>query len=36
VSITYLPSGEICAECVPLSGVTETKFFPSRPIGRGA
>ena len=32
VSMTYLPSGEICTECVPLSGVSETKFLPSRPI----
>ena len=32
VSTTYLPSGEICTECVPLSGVSETLFFPSSPI----
>ena len=31
VSITYLPSGEICAVCVPLSGVSDTLFLPSRP-----
>ena len=32
VSTTYLPSGEICTECVPLSGVSETLFLPSSPI----
>ena len=31
VSITYLPSGEICVVCVPLSGVSETLLLPSSP-----
>ncbi len=32
VSTTNLPSGESCTEWVPLSGVSETLFFPSSPI----